>query len=527
MFMKNILTLVLCVSITCLIQAQQFTRTTLPTVLDNPFEMLFGPDGYLWITEDSGVVSRVEPTTGQKTIVYKAPDYFPGSEKETNPLCFMPGIGHGTLGMDLHPDFMNHANAFIYYIYSYNNGTDSVPQTLWKLARLTWDWETETVTAKDDLVTGISNGYDHWGGRLKVLRRDDGLPMIYFSIGDHGISERNDPDCYLNQSENPNNFAQNPAYDNGKIHRYNIDGSIPGDNPIEGNSFYTRGHRNPQGLMYIPQHDLLFSIEHGDRTDDEVNMLEKGLNYGWKWVRGYHADNNYPGEAEFISTYQPHPDIEGDRLVQAFYSFCAEAQPDSDEFLEWCTPAPSDGIYYNSDAIPEWKNSFLITSLKNGTFTDNEIHVLHLNEDGRGLRPSTPENPNPETFFAEDQLVNGRLRDIAVSSDGMNIYLINNGGEGIPDKITTYTYQAVVATEDVKEADASIQFFPNPATDVIMIETNETITSFEIYGTSGEKLKHVNPTINAIDVRDLADGMYFVKIRTSDGRYFTRKFVRQ
>lgn len=524
--MKKTITLSILISFTLIANTQTFIRSQLATQVETPWEITYGPDGYLWLTEAGGVVSRIDPETGDKRVVYVAPDFFEGSPLEQNPLCFMPNIGSGTLGMDLHPDFLNPENSFIYFLYSYNHGSSLQPDTRFKVARLTWDWDTESVTEKTDLVTGISNGYDHWGGRLLVLMRDDGKPYLFFSIGDHGISERNSPDCYANQAENPNNFTQDPTTDNGKIHRYNIDGSIPNDNPIPGNSFYTRGHRNPQGLMYNPQMDLLYSVEHGDRTDDEVNLLEAGMNYGWKWVRGYHGDNNFPGEADFIANYTPHPDIEGDRLVEAFYSFCAVPQPDTPEYLVWCTPAPSDGMYYNSDGIPEWKNSLLITSLKNGDVTDNQVHVLKLTPDGRGILPSTSENPNPRTFFGEDQALNGRLRDITTSPDGRTIYLINNNDSDITEKITVYTLQSTAVT-DAGDEDDIVRFYPNPASDRMTIESKQGIRSIDIYNVAGEFITHATDHVTGINVSDLANGMYIARLKLTDGATVTKKFIRQ
>ena len=156
--MKHTITFLFLFSFITTAITQTFVRSQLPTELDTPWEMTYGPDGYLWITEAGGTVSRVNPTTGEKTIVYVAPDYFDGDTiLERNPLCFMPDIGHGTLGLDLHPNFLSPASAYIYFLYSYNEGTASAPETLWKLARLTWDWEKETVTNKTDLVTGISS----------------------------------------------------------------------------------------------------------------------------------------------------------------------------------------------------------------------------------------------------------------------------------------------------------------------------------------------------------------------------------
>ncbi|HZV68882.1 MAG TPA: PQQ-dependent sugar dehydrogenase [Saprospiraceae bacterium] len=518
--MKNILVLFLLISLYNSGKTQTFTRSQLPTELSTPWEMTYGPDGYLWLTEAGGTVSRVDPNTGAKTIVYVAPDSFEDSPLEQLPLCFMPNIGSGTLGLTLHPDFLNPANAFIYFLYSYNSGTASAPATKFKIAQLSWDWTTQSVTSKTDIVTGISTGYDHLGGRLMAIMRDDGKPYLFLSVGDHGISEKNSPDCYVPQSNNPNNQAQNPDTDNGKIHRFNIDGSIPLDNPIPGNSFYTRGHRNPQGLMYIPQLDRLFDVEHGDRTDDEVNLLQAGMNYGWKWVRGYHSDNNYPGEAQFIADYQPDPRIPGDQLVEAFYSFCAEPQPKNDDYLSWCTPAPSDGIYYNSDGIPEWKNSLLVVSLKNGTTTDNEVHVLKLTPGGELMAPS-------EDFFGADQDVNGRLRDIAVSPDGKKIFLINNGGEGIADKISIYTVNSITATSDPNDNNSSIELFPNPASDLVTLRSKEGIVGIKIYNLSGDLVQDKKESVSSFHVNQLPNGSYFAKINTASGSYFTKTFIKE
>src|SRR5690349_18327891 len=104
--MKNLFTLIIFLLYSISGKSQTFTRSELPTELDTPWEILFGPDGFLWVTEDSGKVSRINPENGDKVVVYKAADYFPGDSTETNPLCFNPKIGHGTTGLALHPDFM-------------------------------------------------------------------------------------------------------------------------------------------------------------------------------------------------------------------------------------------------------------------------------------------------------------------------------------------------------------------------------------------------------------------------------------
>ncbi|MEO6190250.1 MAG: PQQ-dependent sugar dehydrogenase [Saprospiraceae bacterium] len=521
--MKLIIFLIAFISITYTLSAQSFTRTELPTEVITPWEIVYGPDGYLWITEAGGTVSRINPETGEKKYTYTAPDYYAGSPLEQLPTCFTPNIGAGTLGMDLDPNFMRANTAYIYYVYSYNSGSETKPATKFKIVRLNWDWTTESVTGTTNLVTGISTGYDHLGGRLKAIVRN-GTPYLFLSVGDHGISETNSPDCYVPPSSNPNYQAQNPNTDNGKIHRFNMNGSIPSDNPIKGNSFYTRGHRNPQGLMYIPNLDLLFDVEHGDRTDDEINLLQAGMNYGWKWVRGYHADNNYPGESEFIANYVPNPLIAGDRLVEAFYSWCDVPQPTIDNYLDWCTVAPSDGIYYNASGIPEWSNSLLVVSLKNGSSTDNQVHIFNLTPDGKHLVPSTPQKPNPSTMFGADQGMNGRLRDITYSSDGKKIFLINNGGVGITDKITVYTVLST-STKETGE-NFSIQFLPNPTIEVINIQSSTVIMSMEIYSISGKLMRLEKGPLSQIQIADLSAGTYLCKLKTATGLQISKMFTK-
>lgn len=486
--------------------SQTFVRSELPTSVSTPWELLYGPDSMLWVTESNGRVARINPETGAKTLIYTASDYFGGSPLEASTLCPNLGIGAGTFGLALHPDFKTPGSSFIYFMYAYNSGTSGSPVTKFKIKRLEWDLNTQQVVASHDIVSGISTGYDHLGGRLLAVKRNN-IPYLFVSIGDHGASETNSPQCYNPQSDNPNNFAQDPAADNGKIHRYHMDGSIPADNPIPGNSFYTRGHRNPQGLVYNANLDILYDLEHGDRTDDEINILEKGMNYGWKDVRGYHADNNFPGEAAYVSNYVPHPQIANDHLVEPIYSFCAVPLPASNNGITWCTVAPSDGIYYKSTSIPEWTNSILLVTLKKGDNTRMELYQLKLNAQGTVENSGTE---NPKTFFGEDQQLNGRLRDVAVSPDGKKIYLCNNGGaDSGTDKITVYTY---VEPPAIPYPDSGLKLAPNPTSGTIQVHLPEDKPyTLQIFDSRGAKLKEFNAfsEVLTLDLSTLEKGVYW------------------
>lgn len=523
--MKNIVFAFLIVLSCYRSAAQSFIRSELSTQLNTPWEITYGPDNFLWISEAGGKVSRVDPTTGNKTVVYTAADYFGGSSSEQLALCFNPNIGAGTMGLALHPDFMNSATSYIYYLYSYNSGTTATPATKFKMVRLKWDSATSSVTANMDLILQLPTGYDHLGGRLLAIKRNN-IPYLFLTCGDNGVSETNAPACYAPQSNNPNNFAQDPNYKNGKVHRFNIDGSIPADNPIPGNSFYTRGHRNPQGLVYNAAQDLLYDIEHGDQTDDEINILQAGMNYGWKYVRGYHADNNFPGEAAYISNYMPHPAIAGDALKEAMFAWCAVPQPTSTNNNDWCTVAPSDGVYYNSSAIPGWANSLLVVTLKDLPNTNPQLFVLKLNASGTAPATSTPETPNPASFFGSDKALNGRLRDIAVSPDGKSLYLVNNGG-GRRDKITVYTYDVSAGLNSKSVTGNDINVYPNPASGLVQIDAAMAVDHVQLLNLMGAGVKRFAGHMTQLDISDLAPGIYFINVSLSNSATATRKIIKQ
>ena len=498
------------------LMAQEFSRDELAAELNNPWEITYGPDGYLWLTEAFGTVSRVDPITGEKIVIFEAYDYYLGSPLEDLPGCDQP-IGHGTLGLALHPDFLEEGSSLIYFVYSYNSGTDSLPSTKFRVKQLTWDLENEVVLDDTNLINDLPTGHDHLGGRLIAVKQA-GNPYLFLSIGDHGRSEDNNPTCYDPPSSNPNNLTQDPNYQNGKIHRFNLDGTIPDTNPIAGNSFYTRGHRNPQGLTYNPSTELLYSIEHGDRTDDEINILEKGMNYGWKQVRGYH-DDNIENEMNFLANYEPHPAIANDELKEAFYSWCTGPTPaDSVSFLQWCTVAPSDGIYYGSEGIAEWTNSLLVVTLKNGDGTKREVYQFQLNENGT-LVESTPQNLNPKRFFGDQQGMNGRLRDITYSPDGKTIFLINNGGAD-RDKITTYTLMPTSNNEVENLVEKSIKLYPNPIGNTLFVEIPQLDNKVElkVYNLIGNLIFHQiiqNQTFQ-LDVKNWESGCYWIQVSTKD-----------
>ncbi|RZJ18030.1 MAG: PQQ-dependent sugar dehydrogenase [Acinetobacter sp.] len=183
---------------------------------------------------------------------------------------------------------------------------------------------------------------------------------------------------------------QNINSKSGKILRINLDGSIPADNPYPSNPVWSYGHRNPQGLAMVGS--KLFSSEHGPDSDDEINIIEKGRNYGWPNVKGF---CNETGEQSFCSSNNI-------------------AQP----LIAWTpTIAPSGLTFYNSDYIPQFKNSLLLALLK-----DSKLMQLKLDD----AQTKIEETKN---FYVNEF---GRLRAITQSPEG-KIYICTSNGSN--DKI--------------------------------------------------------------------------------------------
>src|SRR5699024_6165506 len=168
---------------------------------------------------------------------------------------------------------------------------------------------------------------------------------------------------------------------NGKVLRLNMDGSIPEDNPYPDKPVWALGFRAPEGLTFTP-HGKLFLSTHGPASDDEVNLIKKGDNYGWPDVLGY-------------------VDLPEEQKINDSISI-------TEPLKAWThTIAPAGIAYYHSDKIPEWNNSLLLVTLKGSS-----LRVLKLNEEKDSIIS--------EKSFFENKF--GRLRDICVSPSG-DVYI--------------------------------------------------------------------------------------------------------
>lgn len=226
------------------------------TGLTVPWEIQYGSDGHLWVSERSGIISRIHPTNHTKTVILDI--------SSSVYLSYESGL----LGFALHPDFPTTPEIFLSYVYNAANPKQKIVKYTYNGNNLV----NETI-----LIDNIDAGETHCGARFAFLA--DGT-LLVTTGDDHGPT-----------------YPQDPNVLNGKILRMNTDGSIPSDNPTPGSYVYTLGHRNPQGLL-VMDNGTIYISEHGNTTDDEFQIVEAGRNYGWPDVEGF-CDT--PGEQTFCN----------------------------------------------------------------------------------------------------------------------------------------------------------------------------------------------------------------------------------
>ena len=432
------------------------TASALAGNLSTIWELAWGPDNFIWMTERSGRISRVNPTTGQVLPLLTIADVTESNES-------------GLLGMAVMEPFPMSVPPFAtYWVFVVYNYTD---QGVLKEKLVRYTYTTNGAIGSPLVLLGnITATTNHSGSRLLILP-DRTLLM---TTGDALLTSE----------------AQNRASLNGKILRLNLDGSIPADNPTAGSPVYTLGHRNPQGLVRLPN-GRIYSSEHGPSNDDEINKIEAGRNYGW-------------------------PNVEGLCDLPAEATFCA-ANNVREPLTTWTpTIAPAGLAYYDHPAIPSWRGSLLLAVLK-----DHKLTQLTL--DAAGL--TIPSRTDFLTAF-------GRLRAICVSPQG-RVYIgtSNRDGRGSPaatdDRILVLENRAYVATATrANSEEFSFEVFPNPARRQATVQLPASVTRLTVRDLLGRAVLTVRPTSPAItlDLAALRPGRYLVQAESSTGTS-TRKLV--
>lgn len=441
MCMKKILLLLTVLLVINKYANAQMTVRVIRDSLFIPWELVYGPDNHIWFTQKNGYICRMEPASGKIDTLYN----------ETN--TRIQGEG-GMLGLVLHPQFAT--QPYVYVAYNY------IDASVYKqrLVRYTYNSASNILQTPSIIFDNINAANIHNGCRLLIIDN-----YLYVTTGDAAATSN----------------SQNISSLNGKVLRIGLDGSIPADNPITGSALWSWGHRNAQGLVYA--NGKLYESEHGANSDDEINIIEKGRNYGWPTVQGY---CNTPAEITFCTDSNVAEPIEA-----------------------WTPTLAVCGMdYYDHPMFPQLQKSLIMATLK-----DTTLYQLKLN----GV------NDDISTVNKISLVKYKRLRDLCISPDG-RIYVStsNSPSSGAGSKIDKIieiydpTYNGIQQYEN-----EIVSIFPNPAKDIIIIKMKSGTTGVNyiivnIYGQAVMK-GMINSSSATIDIKALPAGQYKVLLQ-DDGK---------
>ncbi len=326
---------------------------TLYTDFDNPWGMTWLPDGRMLVTEKKGEI-----------LIFKD-DQFTGEKIQGLPEVWTVNQS-GLLDIAIHPKFEDNGWIYISYGKPMPDSTSSTTIMRFKL-------EGNNATSQEEIIQSLPawKGGRHLGSRIVF----DNEGYLYYSSGERG--------------DTPSN-AQDLTNSHGKIHRIYDDGRIPEDNPFVNTagamkSIWTYGNRNPQGLYFDKKNNLLYETEHGPQGGDELNLIQKGKNYGWPVITW---GIDYDGTP--ISDIQEKEGME---------------QP-----LSYYVPsiATSGMTMVTSDKYPAWKGDILVGALA-------KMHINRVDMDGS--------TAGKQEVMLQDI---GRVRQVSQSPDGY-IYAVTQG----------------------------------------------------------------------------------------------------
>ena len=352
------------------LMAADYEVETLAEGLDSPWAMAFlpGTDAMV-ITGRKGELMLWDAASGEMSDIDGVPEVHSGGQGGL--LDILPG-----------PDFTDTGEVFLTWAGTVEGGTT----THLGRGRLNLD---EGALEDLEVLLRVSPGVDseaHYGSRLAI--RDGYLFM--------GTGDRNFKDF------GPDHIAQDLSSENGAVLRLNLDGSVPDDNPfveVDGAApaIWSYGHRNIQAMAVHPDTGELWLAEHGEAGGDEVNIVERGGNYGWP-LAAFGVD--YRTGEQFAEPHQP-----GDGFVAPAYHW----PPGRDAHFP-----PSGMAWVTGDAFPDWEGYMLVGNLYHEYLGLFEV-------DGHDV--SEPER------LLEGQ--GWRIRDVEIGPDDGFIYVLVDG-EDVP-----------------------------------------------------------------------------------------------
>jgi PQQ-dependent dehydrogenase (s-GDH family) len=400
---------------------ERFQMRVVASGLDAPWEVAWGPDEQLWVTERRGRrIVRINPADGARR-TFAIADAHQGVAQD------------GLLGLAFHPDFLRGTGQdFVFVAFTYDDAPGTAMAPRMAIRRYQYDAKTRNLGTPVDVLTGLPAHDDHLGGRLAIGPDR----KLYLTIGDQG-SNFGGNRCNVNRAQQLPTArevaSRNWIAYQGKILRIDLDGSIPADNPVLGgvrSHVFSVGHRNPLGLAFGPG-GLLYESEHGPSTDDEVNLIEAGRNYGWPHVAGYRDDKAYayanwsassPARCADLAGGEPPPSVPQQaesswthpQFTPPLQTFFTVETGTAAGGIGGATIAPGGVEVYavpGERGIRGWSNSVLVLGMIRGT-----VYRLPLSADGR-----TAAGPPLELFQSAN-----RYRDIAIAPDGRRIYIVTD-----------------------------------------------------------------------------------------------------
>jgi quinoprotein glucose dehydrogenase len=290
---------------------------------ENPWALAFLPDdGRLLVTERPGRLSLVDPADGAVEAVAGAPE------------VFAEGQG-GLLDVAVHPDYPDDAR--VYLTYSATNGAGEATTHV-GAGRLSLDTSNGPALAEFKpirVAEPFRGGSNHFGSRATFGPEGS----LYVTVGD-----RRDTNF------GPGHVSQDRSNELGATLRLTPDGDPHPENPFvddpdAADALYSYGHRNPQAMAVRPETGAVWQCEHGEEDGDEINVVERGGNYGWPIA----------SEACRYGTDDPLAPGHGERddvVAPVHYWPCG-----SGGF------PPSGAVFYDGDAFPEWRGDLFAGTL--------------------------------------------------------------------------------------------------------------------------------------------------------------------